>query len=146
MKFIYNILMLPLRLFKYLNPFYYIGLFIKWTVIIILVGGVSYSYLMDDNQKQNIKNKVKKEASKELKKQTDKISSKVVDMSSDAFDNIKDEYLEDNFENILEDITNKKIEEISSEYTSEELINMGRDRFFEMIDSEVKKELQKMKV
>ena len=42
---------------------------------------------------------------------------------------------------MLKKITEEKIKELSKEYSTEDIIAMGKDRFNDMVKSEVEKEL-----
>ena len=126
MRFLFSIITLPLRMLKFLNPFFYLKIFIKWTFIICMTIAVGYSYVMDDSQKESLKTNMKTE------------SSEMVDtLSNKAFDKIKEESMKIDIEKLTED----KIKEVASQYTQEDIISMGRERFMDMVNTEVKNEI-----
>ena len=159
MKFIISILLLPFTLLKFLNPFYYLKMFIKWTFIIVMVGGLTYNYVLGDSQKDDVKSKVKTEASNVVGDVEDKVESKareLVDTLSDKafkyFDEIRKEPLTldktnieyESFEedNILK-MTEEKIQEVASRYTYKEVLEMGEDAFQQLVIKEVNDELKR---
>ena len=126
MRFLFSIITLPLRMLKFLNPFFYLKIFIKWTFIICMTIAVGYSYIMDDSQKESLKTNMKTE------------SSEMVDtLSNKAFDKIEKESMKIDIEKLTED----KIKEVASQYTQEDIISMGRERFMDMVNTEVKNEI-----